>query len=262
MITTRGLILRSIGTFVGLGGLACCLTMLYLDARVLMSIGGGCGPEVGVPCPQGVGWIMPVSILGGIAALGVYLVSLLPVGPRLALLAWPAVFLSLGWAFWEAAMATPSAELGFMICAVVFAITGGLPLIVLFHPKASRGVFLGPEPAPGPAASGPSGGNVRWTTSVVLPGQNDMPRHAVDLDDPPQDRPTYPPQDRPTSPPQDARLRPSSRFAGPSRQDAPSDAVPGDLVGQLERLAVLHRSGHLDDDEYAAAKARLLNGSR
>ncbi len=33
------------------------------------------------------------------------------------------------------------------------------------------------------------------------------------------------------------------------------------LVGELERLSALHRAGHLDDEEFAAAKARLLNGA-
>lgn len=39
--------------------------------------------------------------------------------------------------------------------------------------------------------------------------------------------------------------------------DAHDDA---DLAGQLERLAELHRSGALTDEEYAAAKAQLLGG--
>jgi hypothetical protein len=33
-----------------------------------------------------------------------------------------------------------------------------------------------------------------------------------------------------------------------------------DSVGQLERLAVLHREGALSDDEFTAAKRRLLDG--
>ncbi|MEV5408572.1 SHOCT domain-containing protein [Thermopolyspora sp. NPDC052614] len=41
------------------------------------------------------------------------------------------------------------------------------------------------------------------------------------------------------------------------------EAVPlaHPLVGELERLSALHRAGHLDDEEFAAAKARLLNGA-
>lgn len=36
--------------------------------------------------------------------------------------------------------------------------------------------------------------------------------------------------------------------------------VADDLAGQLERLTSLHRSGALDDEEFAAAKRRLLEG--
>ncbi|MEU9890087.1 SHOCT domain-containing protein [Sphaerisporangium sp. NPDC051011] len=252
MITTRGLVYRSIGTFIGMGGLVCCLTLLFLEFHALMAMRGACFDRV-VGCPQDAVWIMPVSILGGAAALGVYALGRLPVGPRLSLLVWPALFLSLGWGFMEAALAGPGFMWGFLICAVLFTLMGGGPLFILDR-EALRKVFLGPEPTPVPGASGPSGGSVRWTTSVALPGQNDLPRDAVDLDDPPQDRPTYPPQDRPAYPSQGRSSYP---------QDAPSsDAVPDDLVGRLERLAVLHQSGRLDDDEYAAAKARLLNGSR
>ena len=42
----------------------------------------------------------------------------------------------------------------------------------------------------------------------------------------------------------------------------PSTPVADDLAGQLERLAALHRSGALDDDEFAAAKRRLLAGGQ
>jgi hypothetical protein len=41
-----------------------------------------------------------------------------------------------------------------------------------------------------------------------------------------------------------------------SKSTAPTS--DDDLVGELERLARLHRSGDLGDDEYAAAKRRLL----
>ncbi|GII67129.1 hypothetical protein Skr01_72140 [Sphaerisporangium krabiense] len=243
MITTRGLVLRSIGTLAGLGGLACCLTMLYLGARAVMSVGGSCGSggryATAVPCPDGVAWLIPVSTMGGILALGVYLGLRLPVGPRLAALAWPALFLSLGWAFLDSAMADPALGLGIMIPGVVFMIMGGAPLALLFHRSAARAVFVGPAPARPPVTTraagrsgGPSGGTVRWTTSVVLPGQDDLPRDAVDLDDPPQDRPTYPPPRTAPAP------RPRSpRFAyldGP--RDAPRDA-PWDAPRDVPRDA-------------------------
>jgi hypothetical protein len=42
--------------------------------------------------------------------------------------------------------------------------------------------------------------------------------------------------------------------AGP----APAAAAPVDETGELERLAKLHESGSLTDEEFGAAKARLL----
>jgi hypothetical protein len=43
-----------------------------------------------------------------------------------------------------------------------------------------------------------------------------------------------------------------------SHQPNLADLTGGDSVERLERLAALHRSGALTDEEFAAAKARLL----
>ncbi|ETK31446.1 SHOCT domain-containing protein [Microbispora sp. ATCC PTA-5024] len=228
MLTPLQLVRRSIGLLAGLGAFCCALTLLYLASHAVMSIGGSCGSGgpyvVATPCPQGIGWIVPVSIIGGIAALGVYAVSALPVGPRLTSLAWPALFLSLGWAFLDAALAPESGvEWSFMVCAVLFLLMGGAPLLLFANREALRRLLWGtPPPAAPPVPPALRPGEVRWTTSVRLPG-----------DDRPHVRPVVP---------------------------APAPERPN-LVGELERLAALHRAGQLDDDEYATAKKRLLNGS-
>lgn len=49
---------------------------------------------------------------------------------------------------------------------------------------------------------------------------------------------------------------PGSPMAPPTPPGGPA----GDVVSQLERLAALHRSGALTDQEFAAQKARLLGG--
>jgi hypothetical protein len=41
---------------------------------------------------------------------------------------------------------------------------------------------------------------------------------------------------------------------------APAAAPAGDATAELERLAALHQSGALTDDEFAAAKAKVLGG--
>ena len=41
-------------------------------------------------------------------------------------------------------------------------------------------------------------------------------------------------------------------------QAAPAPAAPADTTAELERLAKLHESGALNDEEFAAAKSKLL----
>lgn len=48
------------------------------------------------------------------------------------------------------------------------------------------------------------------------------------------------------------------RMNGKKEEAAHSGAKP-DVTAELERLAKLHKQGVLDDDEFKAAKARLLN---
>jgi hypothetical protein len=57
------------------------------------------------------------------------------------------------------------------------------------------------------------------------------------------------------------RLRaafPGAEITVSSHEPNLSDLTGGDSVERLERLAALHRSGALTDEEFAAAKARLL----
>ena len=86
----------SSGLPVAAGALALCLTILFLATRRVMEVGGSCasgGPyEIATPCPKGIAWMVPVSIFGGlIAAFALALTA--GHGPKLWLLAWPALFL-------------------------------------------------------------------------------------------------------------------------------------------------------------------------
>ncbi|HLG10958.1 MAG TPA: SHOCT domain-containing protein, partial [Dehalococcoidia bacterium] len=45
-----------------------------------------------------------------------------------------------------------------------------------------------------------------------------------------------------------------------ARAEAPAVAAPGDVSAQLANLAGLHAQGALTDEEFAAAKARVLAG--
>ena len=44
----------------------------------------------------------------------------------------------------------------------------------------------------------------------------------------------------------------------PQAAPAPAPAPPADSTAELERLAKLHESGALNDEEFAAAKSKLL----
>ena len=141
-----------IGMFVGLAGVCACLTMLFWSMRAVMEIGGSCASgnvpyEITRPCPQGVGWMMTVSILGGIVFLGMYIVCSVG-GPSLWPLAWPALFLSLGWNFFAYGFDPPfgsGVAPGWIICGVLFALMGGVPLVFLIKGGWFQSLFTGRE---------------------------------------------------------------------------------------------------------------------
>lgn len=56
------------------------------------------------------------------------------------------------------------------------------------------------------------------------------------------------------------RLNSLLNAAKAKRSSAVDPSVSDQFVAQLERLAALHRSGALSDDEFQAAKTRLLEG--
>jgi hypothetical protein len=120
-------------------GLALCLTLLFLGMRAVMDVGGACadgGPYVSAqPCPDGSPAAMLLGIFGlflfgGLTALGGSRIG----GPYggLVFLAWPALFLSLGWNFLEYGFGSPGGwELGWVIPGVLFMLMGGGPLLTL-----------------------------------------------------------------------------------------------------------------------------------
>jgi Short C-terminal domain len=57
-----------------------------------------------------------------------------------------------------------------------------------------------------------------------------------------------------TPPPADAAVA----AAPPTTSDAAAPSSPGDPIGEIERLAGLHASGALTDEEFAAAKKSVI----
>ena len=214
---------------IGVGGLAFSLTALFLSMRAVMAIGGACasgGPYVpAVECPDVVLALTPLSIFGiflfgglafwGGASLGAGWAGLIA-------LAWPALFLSLGWNFLEFGLNPPGAEPGelewsWLFCAVVFAVMGGGPLLVAiwgFRESAGRRTGSG------------------WSTgrrSVVAP----RGRYELSIVD----------------------RRAAERERGARSENA-------DVASRLERLARLHDAGDLTDPEFEAAKRATLDEAR
>ena len=224
----RRLVVKSVATFVGIATLAACLTVLFLGMRSVMLVGGACasgGPYViENPCPKGVGWMIPASIVLGLVAVGWTLVWShgLP-GPQLVVFAWPALFLSLGWNFWEFGLDPPgdaSADAGWIVCGVIFVAMGGGPLIALRSRSARRAAF--------------------WSDVPERIGRPDRPTPSRVVS---AVTPTFP--------------RRAGTATAPPRSP---DGRPPTLIDDLERLADLHRRGALSDAEFAAAKQALLGG--
>lgn len=215
--------------FVSFCGVVIGLALTFLVMRALMAIGGSCasgGPYVSArQCPD-VTWLMPVGIVGGMPLGLIYVFKKPARAPSFVSLLWPALFLSIGWNFLEFGLAPPGRkrlDWGWLVCAFVFALMGGVPLVWLLAsgPRTYlRRMFWGvTEPLISPPGFPPQGA------------------HFANLLGEPR------PQPRAEPPP-------------PRAQPSPEEA----LVAALERLERLHRSGSLTDDEFAAAKRRLLEG--
>lgn len=200
----RGAIVRLV---VSVFGLTACVTVIFLSMRAVMDIGGACasgGPYVPVrPCPDGVPALMTIGMLGlfGFGGLGLWAGAQVGRGwAALPLLAWPGLFIGLGWNFLEYGIRPPGGqsgpEIGWLICGVVFVGTGAIPLVIALAARRE----LRSEGA----------------AAVARRYRMNLPR------------------------------QPSSSRSGDNELD------------RLERLADLHHAGDLTDDEYAAAKRRLL----
>ncbi len=152
-VTLRRIAVMFIGLVIGTTG----VVLVFLTMRAVMDIGGMCasgGPYVvATPCPEGVVALMPLGIVGGLIGLGMYaLASAKLPGPRLIYLAWSALFLSLGWNFWEYGLNPPDGSdgvvWGWIICGVAFVAMGGLPLLALTNRTAAKAVFWADVPSP------------------------------------------------------------------------------------------------------------------
>jgi hypothetical protein len=121
----------------GVAGLAFSIALLWLGMRAVMGVGGFCaegGPFViETPCPPGAE-LMFLAFPLGFASGGLMLWKGFSLGGAyglLPLLAWPALFLSLGWNFLEFGLqASGGLALGWLVPGVMFVLMGGVPLLI------------------------------------------------------------------------------------------------------------------------------------
>jgi hypothetical protein len=224
----------------GIAGLAAGITLLFLGQRAVMDIGGFCaegGPYViESTCPEGTSFATLLGIFGGMAGLFLALWKGAAIGERAAgvvFLAWPALFGVVGFNFLQYGLDPPGDEpgwaWGWLICGVVFWGMAFGPLLVGWWGARALGVDL-----PGRAAGAAPGG-ARLAASV---------RDARDARE--ARRSALPPL---------APTRAAGARAGVGDEAGITEEA---FVDGLERLAALHRAGSLTDDEYARAKAELL----
>ena len=165
---------RVAGYLLGIAGLAFCIALLWLGMRAVMDLGGFCasgGPyEIAVECPDAVIATTPLSILGGFLAAGLIIwgaAGLPGAWMSLVFLAWPALFLSLGWNFLEYGFFPPEGGWvwSWLFCGVLFVLMGAVPLVIgiaAFRAEGGGGrayasgrVVVRPRPSPPEVVSPP-----------------------------------------------------------------------------------------------------------
>jgi hypothetical protein len=235
---------------VGIGGLALCLTLMFLGMRAVMDVGGRCadgGPYVSAQsCPEGSALALMAGsfglfLFGGIAMwYGAKVGGIWSAAP---LLAWSALFLSLGWNFLSyGVFDTPEGEgiiWGWAICGVLFVLMGGVPLLAglsVFGSAPMRRATVGHAPTgsdprrayrPGAAAA-----SVSDPTSAARKGE--LAEISADMG-----------------------AAVAQALHEPAAPDGIEESTQA-LLDRLERLAHLRDRGLLGHDEYETAKETIV----
>lgn len=258
---------------IGVVVLAGSLTILWRSMRAVMDIGGMCasgGPYVvAVECPDAVGWLLPLAIfagLGGAALIGWFGGRIGPGFAMVAALAWPALFLSLGWNFLEYGLASPGGwEIGWLICGVLFIAMGGVPLVIGL--RALRRGPVGPRArGMGPTARAPRPGSRTVTIdlrpTVTTPPTSPVSAAHVELAQLLR-------QVQGATVAQAAEVTVADATDGAwgdteaaGRLGGDADPTAEGLVDQLERLARLKAEGALGELEYLQAKQAVIDAAR
>ncbi|HEV2311080.1 MAG TPA: SHOCT domain-containing protein [Acidimicrobiia bacterium] len=256
-------LVRSIGSLIGIGGVAFCITLISLGMRSVESVGGTCasgGPyQIARPCPAGVAAALPLGIIGGLVFLGIFAFCASDKGRTVTLLAWPALFLTLAWNFIDYGLkgGNSSGGAGFLIPGVLFVIMGAAPLFWVV-PSMWR-AFLGKDDEDAPAATmrpfiaSPNSG---WLSNLTNSANSGWGSSTPST-------PSTPTTTTAGATSLSTPIAPTATSArvSPAPTSTSSSAGGPDLSTELERLASLHRRGELTDAEYESAKQRALGGT-
>ena len=229
-------------------GMTVALTLIFLSMRAVMAVGGSCGSGgpyvIAQECPDAVGGVMGASFPGLFLFGGLMAVSAAKLGaPQIVSLAWPALFISLGWNFLEFAdQGEAGTDSGLVVCGVLFLVMGAGPLLFggLFL-RASRRRAQNGVAAPGEAA--------RKLTDAYL-GRQGLDR--TDLSGggrAGRDPFTYLGT---------TVIRSARDNLGAGVGVSGSHGSANSLVADLQALAALRASGALTDAEFEAAKQAAL----
>lgn len=121
-----------------------CFTLLFISSSVVIGLGGFCasgGPyEIAVECPDSVVAFTPLSIFGGLIAVGISVFFAQGFGTPLTTWAWPILFCGLGLAFLGGFVAYQ--DLTGLFIGIMFEVMGLVPLVLELRGSPQR-VFLG-----------------------------------------------------------------------------------------------------------------------
>jgi hypothetical protein len=129
-----------------------CFTLLVGGAITVMGLGGFCASGgayvIQTQCPDVVTWSTPLSIFGGLIAVGIGVFAARGFGTPLVSWAWPILFIGLGLAFAGAGIVSGLDGIVFDLLAVMFILMGGVPLVLELR-AGPQPFFLGSTNADG-----------------------------------------------------------------------------------------------------------------
>lgn len=253
--TRRGLALGPVlRVVIAVGGMATCVTLLFLGMRAVMDVGGMCaegGPyQIRQTCPQGSPTAMVLGILGLFLFGGIGMWGGSQLGGAwqgIPVLAWSGLFGALGWNFLDYGILNPPPKAGgivwgWLVPGIMFELMAFVPILLGLWVMRTAS-WQGPRPRAG--------------------------RLTVPRPDPGRARPAVRHSTRPVPrTPEEAQA---------AIAEATGTPIPGSVVGppaagggefpesrqalldRLERLADLRDRGLLRPDEYEAAKEVVMH---